>query len=121
MNEAYLEQVNEEGGIPRESLNLFAVICIETSHYVAFVKCGTDVDSPWIFFNSMADRIGKDSENLELFISRFENLYNIHFLYYFRFHNLLLIRLNNLFTTFTMCFICGSFINDHIRIGDTFY
>ena len=42
----------------REKMELFAVICIETSHYVAFVKSGSDKQSPWVFFDSMADRKG---------------------------------------------------------------
>ena len=40
-------------------MELFAVICIETSHYVSFVKCGSGVKAPWVFFDSMADRKGK--------------------------------------------------------------
>jgi len=42
----------------REKMELFAVICIETSHYVTFVKSGSDRQSPWVFFDSMADRKG---------------------------------------------------------------
>ena len=42
------------------------MICIETSHYVAFVKCGTGERAPWVFFDSMADREGE----LSLFINR---------------------------------------------------
>uniref|UniRef100_A0A673VPB5 Ubiquitin carboxyl-terminal hydrolase CYLD n=1 Tax=Suricata suricatta TaxID=37032 RepID=A0A673VPB5_SURSU len=45
------------GCIPRQKMELFAVLCIETSHYVAFVKYGKD-DSAWLFFDSMADRDG---------------------------------------------------------------
>ncbi|KPM04948.1 ubiquitin carboxyl-terminal hydrolase CYLD-like protein [Sarcoptes scabiei] len=45
--------------IPRVLMELFAVLCIETSHYVSFVKCGNDPDSPWCFFDSMADRKGE--------------------------------------------------------------
>ena len=40
-------------------MELFAVMCIETSHYVSFVKCGLGPDAPWCFFDSMADRKGK--------------------------------------------------------------
>jgi ubiquitin thioesterase CYLD len=40
-------------------MELFAVICIETSHYVAFVKCGVGHEAPWCFFDSMADRKGE--------------------------------------------------------------
>uniref|UniRef100_A0A3B4ZU64 Ubiquitin carboxyl-terminal hydrolase CYLD n=1 Tax=Stegastes partitus TaxID=144197 RepID=A0A3B4ZU64_9TELE len=46
-------------GIPhaltRDKLELFAVLCIETSHYVSFVKHGPN-SRDWIFFDSMADR-----------------------------------------------------------------
>lgn len=45
--------------IPREKMELFAVVCIQTSHYVSFVKCGKGKDAQWIFFDSMADRMGK--------------------------------------------------------------
>lgn len=44
--------------VPRLYMELFAVVCIETSHYVAFVKAGSGPDSPWCFFDSMADRKG---------------------------------------------------------------
>lgn len=47
--------------IPRVSMDLFAVLCIETSHYVCFVKCGQDTNSPWCFFDSMADRRGEQN------------------------------------------------------------
>ncbi|XP_046868508.1 ubiquitin carboxyl-terminal hydrolase CYLD isoform X2 [Drosophila willistoni] len=46
--------------IPRLYMELFAVVCIETSHYVSFVKAGSGPDAPWCFFDSMADR--KDYE-----------------------------------------------------------
>ncbi|CAO2612099.1 Ubiquitin carboxyl-terminal hydrolase CYLD, partial [Lemmus lemmus] len=45
------------GCIPCQKMELFAVLCIETSHYVAFVKYGKD-DSAWLFFDIMADRDG---------------------------------------------------------------
>ncbi|EHB01211.1 Putative ubiquitin carboxyl-terminal hydrolase CYLD [Heterocephalus glaber] len=38
-------------------MELFAVLCIEMSHYVAFVKYGKD-DSAWLFFDCMADGDG---------------------------------------------------------------
>ncbi|XP_054283750.1 ubiquitin carboxyl-terminal hydrolase CYLD isoform X2 [Macrosteles quadrilineatus] len=47
--------------IPRLYMELFAVVCIETSHYVAFVKCGTGSEAPWCFFDSMADRKGEQN------------------------------------------------------------
>lgn len=40
-------------------MELFAVVCIETSHYVTFVKSGSGPDAPWCFFDSMADRKGE--------------------------------------------------------------
>ncbi|KAI8790460.1 ubiquitin carboxyl-terminal hydrolase CYLD [Biomphalaria glabrata] len=43
----------------REIMELFAVICIQTSHYVTFVKCGSGKRAPWVFFDSMADRMGE--------------------------------------------------------------
>ncbi|KAM6962584.1 ubiquitin carboxyl-terminal hydrolase CYLD [Aplochiton taeniatus] len=50
--------------LPREKLQLFAVLCIETSHYVSFIKHGPKSDD-WIFFDSMADRQGeRDGYNI---------------------------------------------------------
>ncbi|KAG8140758.1 hypothetical protein E2320_003413, partial [Naja naja] len=43
--------------IPRQTMQLFAVLCIETSHYVGFTRHGPDVHQ-WLFFDSMADREG---------------------------------------------------------------
>ncbi|XP_010870769.2 ubiquitin carboxyl-terminal hydrolase CYLD [Esox lucius] len=43
---------------PRERLQLFAVLSIETSHYVSFIKHGPK-NTDWIFFDSMADRQGE--------------------------------------------------------------
>jgi len=40
----------------RVSLELFAVLCIDTAHYVTFVKCGNGNTSSWCFHDSMADR-----------------------------------------------------------------
>ncbi|XP_028591858.2 ubiquitin carboxyl-terminal hydrolase CYLD-like [Podarcis muralis] len=45
--------------VPREKLELFAVLCIETSHYVSFVKYGPEKEN-WMFFDSMADRHGDE-------------------------------------------------------------
>lgn len=42
----------------RDKMELFAVLCIETSHYVSFVKYGPNTED-WIFFDSMADRQGE--------------------------------------------------------------
>ncbi|XP_006811818.1 ubiquitin carboxyl-terminal hydrolase CYLD-like [Saccoglossus kowalevskii] len=52
---------NPDVMITRECMELFAVVCIETSHYVAFVKCGTGDEAPWCFFDSMSDRQGEES------------------------------------------------------------
>ncbi|XP_041917324.1 ubiquitin carboxyl-terminal hydrolase CYLD isoform X2 [Alosa sapidissima] len=51
------ESVWRQGSFPHQRMELFAVLCIETSHYVAFVKYGA-ADSAWLFFDSMADRDG---------------------------------------------------------------
>ena len=40
-------------------MELFAVMCIATSHYVSYVKCGDGYDETWIYFDSMADRVGR--------------------------------------------------------------
>ena len=45
--------------IQRHVMELFAVVSIETSHYVSFVKCGVELNAPWCFFDSMADRKGQ--------------------------------------------------------------
>lgn len=42
----------------RQQMSLFAVTCIETSHYVSFVKHGPLI-TDWLFFDSMADREGE--------------------------------------------------------------
>ncbi|UYV63455.1 CYLD [Cordylochernes scorpioides] len=55
------QMLKEHSPIPRIYMELFAVVCIETSHYVSFVKCGSGHDAPWCFFDSMADRKGKFS------------------------------------------------------------
>lgn len=47
--------------VPRLYMELFAVVCIETSHYVTFVKAGSGQDAPWCFFDSMADRRGEQN------------------------------------------------------------
>lgn len=46
--------------LPRHKMQLFAVLCIKTSHYVSFVKYGPNPHS-WLFFDCMADRCGKIS------------------------------------------------------------
>ncbi|KAK2899994.1 hypothetical protein Q8A73_013123 [Channa argus] len=44
----------------RQQMSLFAVTCIETSHYVSFVKHGP-LHTDWLFFDSMADREGGEN------------------------------------------------------------
>lgn len=51
--------VSSDTPVPRHMMQLFAVLCIQTSHYVSFVKYGPDPHS-WLFFDSMADRCGDD-------------------------------------------------------------
>ncbi|KAK2576712.1 hypothetical protein KPH14_005369 [Odynerus spinipes] len=51
--------LQEHCPVPRLYLELSAVVCIETSHYVSFVKCGSGSEAPWCFFDSMADRNGE--------------------------------------------------------------
>ena len=46
----------------RVRMELFAVLCIQTSHYVCFVKCGKGAQANWCFFDSMADRIGERTD-----------------------------------------------------------
>ncbi|XP_036406980.1 ubiquitin carboxyl-terminal hydrolase CYLD [Megalops cyprinoides] len=44
----------------RQQLALFAVTCIQTSHYVSFVKHGP-LPTDWLLFDSMADREGGEN------------------------------------------------------------
>ena len=72
----YHQRLREDGAedirIPRQTLALYAVVCIQTSHYVTFVKCGSGPEAPWLFFDSMADRIGEThSSFLYMFIGHF--------------------------------------------------
>jgi hypothetical protein len=57
----YLSMPIDHCPVPRRYMELFAVVCIETSHYVAFVKCGSGSDAPWCVFDSMADRKGMEN------------------------------------------------------------
>lgn len=60
-----VEGVSKDNPVQRHYMDLCAVVCIETSHYVCFVKCGQDPDSTWVFFDSMADREGaEDGHNI---------------------------------------------------------
>ncbi|CAL8337332.1 unnamed protein product [Merluccius merluccius] len=47
------------------TMELFAVLCIQTSHYVSFVKYGPDPQA-WLFFDSMADRCGDDQSGYNI-------------------------------------------------------
>ncbi|XP_059926056.1 ubiquitin carboxyl-terminal hydrolase CYLD [Gadus macrocephalus] len=51
--------------VPGHAMELFAVLCIQTSHYVSFVKYGPDPHS-WLFFDSMADRCGDDQSGYNI-------------------------------------------------------
>ncbi|XP_066594220.1 ubiquitin carboxyl-terminal hydrolase CYLD [Prorops nasuta] len=53
--------LQEHCPVPRLYLELSAVVCIETSHYVCFVKCGSGSEALWCFFDSMADRKGEQN------------------------------------------------------------
>lgn len=59
LQRVYSHDSSEKKKPDTQKMELFAVVCIETSHYVAFVKCGVKLDSPWCFFDSMADRKGE--------------------------------------------------------------
>lgn len=52
-------EISADAPVPRHKMHLFAVLCIQTSHYVSFVKYGPNPHS-WLFFDSMADRCGDD-------------------------------------------------------------
>uniref|UniRef100_T1J253 ubiquitinyl hydrolase 1 n=1 Tax=Strigamia maritima TaxID=126957 RepID=T1J253_STRMM len=56
-----IDYFRELATMSRVTMELFAVVCIETSHYVAFAKCGNEADVPWCFFDSMADRKGEQN------------------------------------------------------------
>ncbi|KAL3059165.1 hypothetical protein OYC64_011147 [Pagothenia borchgrevinki] len=51
--------------VPRHTMQLFAVLCIQTSHYVSFLKYGPDPHS-WLFFDCMADRHGDDQHGYNI-------------------------------------------------------
>ncbi|XP_041673074.1 ubiquitin carboxyl-terminal hydrolase CYLD [Cheilinus undulatus] len=57
--------VAADASVPRHMMQLFAVLCIHTSHYVSFVKYGPDPHS-WLFFDSMADRCGDDQHGYNI-------------------------------------------------------
>ncbi|XP_029358188.1 ubiquitin carboxyl-terminal hydrolase CYLD isoform X2 [Echeneis naucrates] len=57
--------VTSDTPLPRHTMQLFAVLCIQTSHYVSFVKYGLDPHS-WLFFDCMADRCGDDQSGYNI-------------------------------------------------------
>ncbi|XP_013873195.1 ubiquitin carboxyl-terminal hydrolase CYLD [Austrofundulus limnaeus] len=57
--------VAADSPVPRHTVQLFAVLCIKTSHYVSFVKYGPDPHS-WFFFDCMADRFGDDQNGYNI-------------------------------------------------------
>ncbi|XP_061779860.2 ubiquitin carboxyl-terminal hydrolase CYLD [Nerophis lumbriciformis] len=58
-------EVSTSSPAARHTMQLFAVLCIHTSHYVSFVKFGSDPHS-WLFFDSMADRYGDDQRGFNI-------------------------------------------------------
>ncbi|KAL8179355.1 UNVERIFIED_CONTAM: hypothetical protein K2H54_064620, partial [Gekko kuhli] len=50
------EQKHNSCSTKSQTLELFAVLCIERNHYVAFVRCGAPRQS-WLFFDSMAGQL----------------------------------------------------------------
>lgn len=43
----------------KHQFRLFAVMCIETCHYVTFVRCSDSAsEEKWLFFDSMSERVG---------------------------------------------------------------
>ncbi|XP_052466565.1 ubiquitin carboxyl-terminal hydrolase CYLD-like [Carassius gibelio] len=63
------DHLPEDAPIQRHQMQLFAVLCIDTSHYVSFVKYGPNQRS-WIFFDSMADRCGDDNNGYNVPVIR---------------------------------------------------
>ena len=43
------------------TLQLLSVLCIETSHYVCFTRITGSGKDEWVFFDSMAERLGNDN------------------------------------------------------------
>ncbi|XP_052425518.1 ubiquitin carboxyl-terminal hydrolase CYLD [Carassius gibelio] len=63
------DHLPEDAPVQRQQMQLFAVLCINTSHYVSFVKYGPNPRS-WIFFDSMADRCGDDNSGYNVPVIR---------------------------------------------------
>ncbi|XP_076850425.1 ubiquitin carboxyl-terminal hydrolase CYLD [Brachyhypopomus gauderio] len=64
-----LELLPADEPVKKHRMQLFAVLCIKTSHYVSFVKYGPSPKS-WLFFDSMADRCGDDSNGYNVPVVR---------------------------------------------------
>ncbi|XP_037643010.1 ubiquitin carboxyl-terminal hydrolase CYLD [Sebastes umbrosus] len=58
--------VAADAPVPRHMMQLFAVLCIQTSHYVSFIKYSPDDPHSWLFFDSMADRCGDDKSGYSI-------------------------------------------------------
>ncbi|XP_053558234.1 ubiquitin carboxyl-terminal hydrolase CYLD isoform X2 [Bombina bombina] len=56
-----VSDLNEQTVFPRQVMQLYAVLCIETSHYVAFIRIHSQNSYHWVFFDSMADREGGEN------------------------------------------------------------
>ncbi|XP_077315264.1 ubiquitin carboxyl-terminal hydrolase CYLD-like [Lithobates pipiens] len=52
-----LVDTQSEASTTRQKMELLAVLCIKTSHFISFVKYGPGKNS-WVFFDSMAGKIG---------------------------------------------------------------
>ncbi|KAM4691276.1 ubiquitin carboxyl-terminal hydrolase CYLD-like [Rhinophrynus dorsalis] len=52
-------ETQNDGSPPTQRLELLAVLCIRTSHFISFVKYGPGKNS-WVFFDSMAGTIGNE-------------------------------------------------------------
>ncbi|XP_016297915.1 ubiquitin carboxyl-terminal hydrolase CYLD-like isoform X2 [Sinocyclocheilus anshuiensis] len=63
------DHLPEDAPVQRHQMQLFAVLCINTSHYISFVKYGPNPRS-WIFFDSMADRCGDDNNGYNVPVIR---------------------------------------------------
>ncbi|XP_026857697.2 ubiquitin carboxyl-terminal hydrolase CYLD [Electrophorus electricus] len=64
-----LELFPADEPVKKHRMQLFAVLCIKTSHYVSFVKYGPSPKS-WLFFDSMADRCGDDTKGYNIPVVR---------------------------------------------------
>ncbi|XP_053324475.1 ubiquitin carboxyl-terminal hydrolase CYLD-like [Spea bombifrons] len=55
------KDLNGQVMFQRQYMELYAVLCIETSHYVAFIRLCSQNPPLWVFFDSMADREGGEN------------------------------------------------------------